>query len=843
MRLPVAYAIGSGSGLFSAQFRSSSCIVCDDGGRRVHQRHHPRWTCRRGPDGVQRSGSRKSERTGGRRGRAALAPGTGRGRGAKRTALYDDMAAYAAHFRPLLEQELAAEQEAARAAAADARGGESSSSNHGVRDTRIAKEGRLFGQMQYVLRHAARNERLGEYCSISKGDLVDISSRNSTRRASSRSSSTPNRREHTDEADEDEAQAEASVLERTPWAITVTVPLGSESARILDMFVENNAALDVMPGTNALANERAVAALGSVTDKAVDQSAVTNIIVRSLQDTSRESAPEKKLNRARGSASSVIEDDLDTWDDSENLGDDNKIAENMTHRVLAQFARGPSARVVQDVANHGHPSSGGGQQQNVNPWEDAARASPPSANLAAIAQTVKDISAMDLPLNPAQRLALRLSLSRSVTLIQGPPGTGKTQTAARVVVGAVLAGRGPVLATASSNVAVDNLMEAVLNIAPQSLRVVRVGRVAAVNERLWDQTLEGLLERDAKVRSARQRAEKDSSEFSAAKEAERLAAERILRGADVVLSTCVSAGRDVLEGIEFQFVLCDEATQATEPDLLIPLAAAGASTLCQLVLVGDHHQLPPTVMSDSAALSCPLFFRLWTLGVLSTMLNTQYRMHPQIASFPARYFYFGKLLSAVGKNDRPLPVSDAVQPRTKEGGLLVAPLLRQQRVLFIDVQDGHDWMDSGTPEYTSSHGPSGFSFINKQEAEVLVQVVSHLPFASGDIGVISPYAGQVRLLTRTFGRDPAGVEVSTVDGFQGREKEAIVVSCVRSNEEGRVGFLSDWRRLNVALTRARTALIVIGSSRTLRNDVHWRAWLNNAKVIDSLSLPGVAPSA
>jgi hypothetical protein len=810
MSFSTAFTASSGVG---SRRECGARLACGAG------RPRPRWCCRRGADGAQRSGhGRSSERSRGRQ----QAFGPGRGRGAKRTALYDAMAAYAAHFSPLLENELRAEQAAYKATT-----GAPETSGSILRGLRITKDGRLFGQMQYVLRNSVRSMRLDEWSLISKGDLVDI-----------RISDGGGNEQIQNNGDEALTAAEASVLERNSWTLTVTAPLGSESARILDMFVQDDVVLDVIQGTNALAYERAIAAMNAITDKSEEQSLVVNTIVRSLQPIPPSLSIQKKANRSVQKSLSSGSDKETQTEISAGIVDEESEITTRTNRLHAEFLSGPSTRIVQDLTNS---ASKGRVPEERCQWEDAARASAPNSNLPAVEQAVREVSGINIPLNSAQRAALRSSLSRTITLVQGPPGTGKTQTAARMIVGAVLAGCGPVLATASSNVAVDNLMEAFLDLRQDSLRIVRVGRVAAVKERLWDLTLEGLLERDGKVRSARQRAEKDPSEFPSAKEAEKLASERILRSADVVLCTCVSAGREVLESVNFRYVLCDEATQATEPDLLIPLATAGGGTLRQLVLVGDHHQLPPTVISNSSVLSCSLFLRMWSLGVMSTMLNTQYRMHPQIALFPARYFYFGKLSSAITEDDRPLPPPATQAAHGHEGQLIALRLLREKRVVFVDVRDGHDWMDSSTTELNPRYSTGAFSFINEEEAAVLVSIVLHLPFPRSDIGVISPYSGQVRLLSRRLGREPGGVEVATVDGFQGREKEVIVLSCVRSNEEGRVGFLSDWRRLNVAITRARTALIVIGSGKTLRNDPHWRSWLRHAKIFDSAELPW-APS-
>jgi superfamily I DNA and/or RNA helicase len=242
-------------------------------------------------------------------------------------------------------------------------------------------------------------------------------------------------------------------------------------------------------------------------------------------------------------------------------------------------------------------------------------------------------------------------------------------------------------------------------------------------------------------------------------------------------------------------------------------------------------------------LSHSLFDRMWRTGVASTMLNQQYRMHPDIAAFPARYFYFNKLGSAVEERDRPLLAGRA---QTYHKKMLAA--LGKDRVLFIDVADGKERMDNediskskrdGASNSRVTSGASMFSFVNEVEASVVLRAVCGLPFAQEDIGVISPYSGQTRLLSRKLRlAEFYDVDVATVDGFQGREKECIVFSAVRSNAGGLVGFLNDWRRLNVAMTRAKAALIVVGSAATLKNDKHWSAWMRRVQriTVDDIGL-------
>jgi len=273
--------------------------------------------------------------------------------------------------------------------------------------------------------------------------------------------------------------------------------------------------------------------------------------------------------------------------------------------------------------------------------------------------------------------------------------------------------------------------------------------------------------------------------------------------ADVVLATCVGSGADSLSKLCFEMVLVDETAQSTEPSSLVPLTRGCR----QLVLVGDHRQLRPTVISDEAAqrgLRLSLFERMMRHGVAPLLLDTQYRMHRSLAEFASARFYKGRLRSGTPDEARP-------QPR------------------------GVPWPNAGcSAALLLSSSPEegvGQSKRNSGEAAVLFQLLQDV-LAAGelrpcDIGVVSPYAAQVALLRQCADSLPNGraIEVKTVDGFQGREKELILFSAVRSNRSGHVGFLSDARRLNVMLTRARRGLVVVGDPTTLVASTHWADWL------------------
>lgn len=260
----------------------------------------------------------------------------------------------------------------------------------------------------------------------------------------------------------------------------------------------------------------------------------------------------------------------------------------------------------------------------------------------------------------------------------------------------------------------------------------------------------------------------------------------------MVLSTCIGSGAEGSVGrFVFPAVLLDETAQSTEPACLVPLALGCR----QLVLVGDHKQLRPTVVSEDAArrgLQLSLFERMLRAGVEPCMLDTQYRMHPSLAAFPSDEFYHGRLLSG-----------EAMAPTRPQlrGFRWPRPQISVALIPSTSAEDG---------------GGSSLSKRNSGEASSVVSVVRNF-LAAGElsarqIGVVTPYAAQVRLLRQMLGAHPEGrrVECLSVDGFQGREKDLIVFSAVRAGGRA-LGFVADARRLNVLLTRARRGLIVIGA--------------------------------
>jgi len=378
-------------------------------------------------------------------------------------------------------------------------------------------------------------------------------------------------------------------------------------------------------------------------------------------------------------------------------------------------------------------------------------------------------------LNKSQLEALTLACTQRITLIQGPPGTGKTTTAVQIVSALVQYGLvdQPMLVTADSNTAVDNLVK---GIGKRGLAVVRVGRPDSIREDVKQYALDGRWKE--------------------------------LKKAEVVCATCIGASGTTLDKTRFGTVLIDECTQAAESAALVPIARG-----CQqVILIGDQCQLPPTVLSDVAEtenLGESLFTRLVTQGVRPVLLDTQYRMHPLIAEFACAAFYNGRLQNGVSHISRKPPESFPWPQR----GMPVA---------FVNLERGEEKRE-------------GSSYVNQAEAEktlwALTEVCKNNELMPEDVGLVTPYKGQVNLIKKLIRERPGlakfrtGLEVESVDGFQGQEKEVIIFCSVRNNREGKVGFLSDWRRLNVMLTRARRGCIVIGSKSTLNSDPLWQEWL------------------
>jgi DNA polymerase III delta prime subunit len=433
----------------------------------------------------------------------------------------------------------------------------------------------------------------------------------------------------------------------------------------------------------------------------------------------------------------------------------------------------------------------------------------------------QEAAASDPGLNALQQSTVEFALSaRDVALVHGPPGTGKTTTVVELIRQAVRRGD-KVLACGPSNMAVDNLFERLLR---HGERAVRLGHPARVMPELREHTLDMLVERHDDVRLSRKLVKdalalfRQASRYTRAKpepgarrdmraeaksllsDARRLeaqAVEHILDTADILCATTTGLDDNVLGDRRFDLLVIDEACQSTEPGCWIAIARAE-----RVVLAGDHRQLPPTVLSGEAerqGYAISLFERLAEMSgpTLLRRLDAQYRMHAAIMEFSSLEFY-----------DAELEADPAVESHLlcELPGVTRTPLT--ERPL--------EFIDTAGASFDEEVEPDGQSRLNRREADLVARRINELlaaGVAAEQIGVITPYAAQARLLREKL---PTGdLEIDTVDGFQGREKEAIVISLVRSNERGEIGFLADLRRMNVAMTRARRKLILIGDSATL----------------------------
>ncbi len=458
-------------------------------------------------------------------------------------------------------------------------------------------------------------------------------------------------------------------------------------------------------------------------------------------------------------------------------------------------------------------------------------------------------------LNSMQREAVSKTLSNSeIVLIHGPPGTGKTTTLIETIVQAVKSGK-RVLAAADSNVAVDNLLRKLAK--KEGLDIVRIGHPARIGERLERYSLFARIEEDPqslKVKEMLERAkslaeqrgahskptpsrlrgmskervkklaaegrsyrgvdtatirsmadwikvdEKLQTLFEKIRRAEESIVYRIVTGADVVLSTNGMIGSEALDGVEFDLAVIDEASQQMEPSTLLPMMRAPKT-----VLAGDHRQLPPTVVSGNDLLKKSLFERLMESGTVpSSMLRVQYRMNKTIMAFANTMMYDGKLIADRSAADTILTLAN--EPADNFAKRVLQP---EKPVVFIDTSN----IDAD-----ETLRPRSTSYENDLEAAIVTDIVKGLlesGLKSEEIGVITPYLAQVKLIRQKLEADSLGCEVKSVDGFQGREKEVIIISLVRSNIAKEIGFVKDRRRLNVAMTRAKRKLIMVGNRETL----------------------------
>lgn len=436
-------------------------------------------------------------------------------------------------------------------------------------------------------------------------------------------------------------------------------------------------------------------------------------------------------------------------------------------------------------------------------------------------------------LNQAQNEAVRLILkAEDIAVIHGPPGTGKTTTLVQAIKKLAFEEK-PVLACAPSNAAVDYLT---LKLEEEGLNVVRIGNISRIDEAILKHTLEHKVANDSLFKEIKRirkqgdelrrmaskykrhfgKTERDQKKLllSEAKKIikhsislENTIIQGVLENADVILSTLVGVINPYLSGKTFSTVVIDEAAQALEPACWIPILSAN-----KVVLAGDPFQLPPVIKSAEAqkqGFNITLIEKCINRLEAVQFLNVQYRMHQDIMGFSNAQFYENKLMADVSVAEKLLPYAINVP------------------VEFIDTA-GCSFDEKQNVNTQSYYNPEEWNVIYKHLQWMLLGIsAAEIPV----IGLISPYREQLNFIKKQLEQGIEQVlpsvrlDVNTIDSFQGQERDIIYISLARSNEEGAIGFLTDYRRMNVAMTRARKKLVVIGDSATLGQDHFYRQFL------------------
>lgn len=450
-------------------------------------------------------------------------------------------------------------------------------------------------------------------------------------------------------------------------------------------------------------------------------------------------------------------------------------------------------------------------------------------------------------LNPTQERAVNEVLwAKDVAIVHGPPGTGKTTTLVEAI-NETLMRESQVLVCAQSNMAVDWISEKLVD---RGINVLRIGNPTRVNDKMLGFTYERRFESHADypqlwairkaIRELRKNRKKGSENYhqkmdrlkSRAAEIELRINAELFGEARVIACTLVGSAHHLLEGMKFGTLFIDEAAQALEAACWIPMRRAS-----RVILAGDHCQLPPTVKSIAAlraGLGKTLMERIAeNKPEVVTLLKIQYRMNDEIMRFSSDWFYGGKVESAPQIKYR--SVLDYDHPITW------IDTSNEENQITIEGEDAPEDSASTSSSVSAANQNSDLNFkeqfvgesfgrINKAEAELTLLTLAEYFTKIGkqrvleeriDVGIISPYRAQVQYLKKLikkyefFKPYRRLISVNTVDGFQGQERDVILISLVRSNDEGQIGFLKDLRRMNVAMTRARMKLIILGNKNTM----------------------------